>query len=105
MMPSMEVSRFHTYSQIHNGSTAATKLPRADAAAVTPCCYRVLAAASVMGRLLLARTSQNSVLAKFAFWGFCEVRRIPIPRTPVNRGKQKRKDRRGARSAPLRYHA
>ena len=27
----------------------------------------------------------------FAFWVFCEVRRILIPRTPVNKGKKERK--------------
>src|SRR5215208_5005301 len=36
----------HLFS-IHNGSSAATKAPHADGDAVSPCCYRVLAAASV----------------------------------------------------------
>src|SRR5215212_9200777 len=45
MMPSMDVSRFHTLLPIHNGATAATESPCADGEAVPPCCYRVLAAA------------------------------------------------------------
>ena len=46
MMPSTEVSRFHTLFADSQRATAATKPPRADAAAVPPCCYRVLTAAS-----------------------------------------------------------
>src|SRR5829696_923854 len=37
----------------------------------------------------LCRTSENSVKAKFAESPKGEVRRILIPRTPVNKGKQK----------------
>jgi hypothetical protein len=58
----------HLFS-IHNGSTAATKSPHADGDAVSPCCYRVLAAACVMGHLL-PRTSQNAVKRKFAEFTF-----------------------------------
>jgi ribosomal protein L13E len=34
-------------------------------------------------------TSENSLKAKFAECYKGEVRRIPIPRTPVNKGKKK----------------
>src|SRR5919112_3377032 len=69
------------FSPIHNGSPAATKLPRADEEAVPPCSFRVLAAASVG---LLAT-------ANFRECPKGELRRIPIPRTPVNKGKKKRR--------------
>src|SRR5215207_5042933 len=59
---------------VHNGATAATKPPRADGEAVPPCCYRVLAAAYV--GLLATENFRESPKG--------EVRRIPIPRTPVN---------------------
>jgi hypothetical protein len=36
------------------------------------------------------RTSENSVYANFAESPNGEVRRIPIPRTPVNKGKKRR---------------
>jgi hypothetical protein len=38
------------------------------------------------GGSLLHRTSENSIKAKFAEFYKGEVRRIPIPRTPVNKG-------------------
>ena len=69
MMPSTGVSRLHTLFSIHNAANAATKLPRADGEAVPPCSYRVLAAASVMGRLL-PQTSQKPINAKFAEFHF-----------------------------------
>jgi hypothetical protein len=46
MMPSTEVSRFQTLFADTRWATAATKPPRADAAAVPPSCHRVLTAAS-----------------------------------------------------------
>src|SRR5918994_5233171 len=46
MMPSTEFSLYHTLFADSQRATAATKPPRADAAAVPPCCYRVLTAAS-----------------------------------------------------------
>src|SRR5215203_3268710 len=80
MMPSTDVSRFHTLFADTQWATAATKSPRADGEAVPPCCYRVLAAASV-GLLATAnfRESPKS-----------EVRRIPLPRTSVNKGSNRK---------------
>jgi hypothetical protein len=45
MMPSTEVSRFHTLFADTQGLDCCYQAPRADAAAVPPCCYRVLTAA------------------------------------------------------------
>jgi hypothetical protein len=70
------VTRFRActpFLPVHNGATAATKLPRADGEAVPPCSYRVLAAASVMGRLL-PQTSQKPINAKFAEFPFYALR-------------------------------
>jgi hypothetical protein len=35
-------------------------------------------------------SSENSMHANFAITEFSEVRRIPLPRTPVNGGKSRR---------------
>src|SRR5215203_4668517 len=72
MMPSTDVSHLHTLFADTQWATAATKSPRADGEAVPPCCYRVLAAASVMG-CLLPRTSENCQNANFAKTEFSEV--------------------------------
>jgi hypothetical protein len=40
-------------------------------------------------RILLKRTSQNPQNAKFAESPECELRRIPIPRTLVNRARSR----------------
>jgi hypothetical protein len=71
----------HLFS-IHNGSSAATKAPHADGDAVSPCCYRVLAAASV-GPL---------ATAYFAEFFKGEVRRIHILRTRVNSALEELED-------------
>jgi hypothetical protein len=42
---------------------------------------------------MLEGTSENPQKAKFAELEFCELRRIPIPRTSVNKGEMKRKNR------------
>src|SRR5215213_8339146 len=47
------------------------------------------------------QASENTQKAKFAEFGLCEVRRIPIPRTPVNKGKRKGRGFR-PRPSPLR---
>jgi hypothetical protein len=36
------------------------------------------------------RTAENSVYANFAEYPKGEVRRIPLPRTPVNKGKRRK---------------
>jgi hypothetical protein len=60
------------------------------------------AAACVMGHLL-PRTSQNSVMAKFAFWGFSEVRIQRILRSCETNVRQSALYHQGAlETSPLR---
>ena len=71
MMPSTEVSRFHTLFADTQRATAATKPPRADAAAVPPCCYRVLTAASDW-------PLATAYIAEHLFTNFSELRKAEV---------------------------
>jgi hypothetical protein len=48
---------------------------------------------SELRRIAKRRSSQNSIKAKFAEPDTDELRRIPLPRTPVNKGKKKGRGR------------
>jgi hypothetical protein len=82
MMTSTEVSRFHTLFADTQGLDCCYQAPRADAAAVPPCCYRVLTAAFDWPLAIV-------YIAEHLFTNFLElrlgeVRRIALFRSSKN---------------------
>src|SRR5215213_7507234 len=51
---------------------------------------QILRVLRIWGVGLLISSSENDQNANFGEFYECEVRRIPIPRTPVNKGKKRR---------------